>query len=92
MSKTEQLDDPLTLTIGHEQLVLRRRYEVASIFNDFVIAVFFFVGSILFLYPSMERAGVWCFIIGSFQIGIRPTIRLAAHIHLQRIPATQWEH
>ncbi|MBN2283638.1 MAG: hypothetical protein JXO48_07085 [Deltaproteobacteria bacterium] len=53
MSKTNQLDDPLTVTIGHEQLILRRRYEMASILNDFVIA---------------------------------------AHIHLQRIPASQWEH
>ena len=29
------LDNPLTLKLGHEELIIRRRYEVLSIINDF---------------------------------------------------------
>lgn len=85
------MDNPLTLRLGDEELVIRRRYEVLSIANDFLIALWFLVGSVLFLYPSLERTAVWMFIIGSFQFLIRPTIRLISHFHLQRVPKSQWE-
>lgn len=85
------IDNPLTLKLGHEQLQIRRRYEVVSILNDFLIAIWFFIGSVLFLYPSQERAAAWLFVIGSAQFLVRPTLRLAAHIHLQRVPETQWQ-
>lgn len=85
-------DNPLTLTLGGEELVIRRRYEVLSIINDFFIALWFLGGSILFLYPSLEKAAIWLFIIGSFQFLIRPTIRLVSHMHVKRIPASNWEH
>ncbi|WP_355659675.1 YrhK family protein [Halomonas salifodinae] len=86
-----RIDSPLTLHLGREELVVRRRYETLSIANDFLIAIWFLAGSILFLYPSMERVAVWLFIIGSCQFLIRPTIRLASHIHLQRVPPSHWE-
>lgn len=89
MTNTD-LDNPLTLHLGHEELIIRRRYEALSIANDFFIAVWFLVGSVLFLFPSQETLAVWCFIVGSFQFLIRPTLRLASHIHLQRIPANRW--
>ncbi|WP_372982998.1 YrhK family protein [Marinobacter sediminum] len=84
-------DSPLTLKLGHEELIIRRRYEVLSIINDFFIAIWFLVGSILFLFPEYEQAAIWLFIIGSFQFLIRPTIRLVSHIHVKRIPASNWE-
>lgn len=91
MNDNHQIDNPITITIGHEQLVIRRRYEVLSITNDFLISIWFFVGSILFLYPSLVTNGTWLFILGSFQLMIRPTIRLAGYFHLRRIPASHWE-
>jgi len=36
------------LRIGHEGLVLRKRYEILSIVNDILVAVWFVIGSILF--------------------------------------------
>lgn len=90
--KQEDIDHPLTLRLGPEELVIRRRYEVVSIANDFLIAIWFLVGSILFLFPEYEKAAIWTFIIGSFQFLVRPTIRLASHIHLQRMPSSHWEH
>ena len=85
-------DNPLTLRFGREELIIRRRYEMLSIINDFFIAVWFLGGSILFLYPALEKAAIWLFIIGSFQFLVRPTIRLVSHMHVKRIPASNWEH
>lgn len=86
-----RIDHPLTIKLGHEELIIRRRYELISIVNDFFIAIWFLAGSILFLFPKHEEAAIWLFIIGSFQFLIRPTIRLISHIHIQRIPASNWE-
>ncbi|KXS51749.1 YrhK-like protein [Marinobacter persicus] len=86
-----QADNPMTVKLGKEELVIRRRYEVISIANDFCIAVWFLIGSILFLFPEYEKAAIWLFIIGSFQFLVRPAIRLASHIHIQRIPESNWE-
>lgn len=85
-------NNPLTLHFGHEELIIRRRYELLSIINDFFIAIWFLVGSILFLFPDYEKTAVWLFIVGSFQFLIRPTIRLIGHVHLQRVPASEWEN
>ena len=86
------IDQPLTLRIGHVELVIRRRYELLSITNDFLIAIWFLVGSILFLFPEYETVAIWLFTIGSFQFLIRPTIRLASHIHVQRVPPSHWDN
>lgn len=86
MSETDKTRLPLTITLGPEQLVIRQRYETASIANDFLIAIWFLIGSIFFLFPSMERPAAWLFVVGSFQFIVRPTIRLIRHIHLQHIP------
>jgi hypothetical protein len=93
MSRHKQQDQPsmFTIRIGHDELVIRHRYEIASILNDFFIAVWFLIGSILFLFASLEEAGVWLFILGSAQLLIRPIIRLTRMIHLQKIPKSSWE-
>jgi len=91
---TDQQDNPLTLPLGNEQLVIRRRYEVLSIINDFLIAIWFLLGSILFLFPEYEKTAIVFFIIGSAQFLVRPSIRLLSHLHLQRRgadSASTWE-
>lgn len=87
MTKNPRHDNPLTITIGHDEIIIRRRYEVASITNDFLIALWFLIGSVFFLYSSLVDPGTWLFILGSFQLLIRPTISLIRHIHLQRLPS-----
>lgn len=72
------------LRIGREELVVRQRYEVVGIINDFLIALWFIVGSILFFQPSTATAGTWMFLAGSIELAIRPVIRLTRHLHLQR--------
>ena len=79
---------PLTLTFGHDELVIRRRYEVASILNDLLVAAWFVVGSVLFFSDATATAGTWCFLFGSIELAVRPALRLARHLHLQRITTT----
>ncbi|PSK98672.1 YrhK-like protein [Haloactinopolyspora alba] len=77
----------LTIRIGHEELVIRQRYETASIVNDILIAVWFIVGSVMFFSEAWTTAGTWCFLIGSVELLIRPVIRLGRQVHLRRIQA-----
>lgn len=83
--------DPLVLGLGPEQLVVRRRYEVASIINDFMIGAWFLVGSWLFFHPEWERTGIWLFVMGSAQFLVRPVIRLSRRIHIQRATSEHWD-
>ncbi|WP_442487082.1 YrhK family protein [Halomonas litopenaei] len=75
----------LTLHIGHEELVIRQRYEVLSIVNDLLIGTWFIIGSILFFYESLAYIGTWLFLIGSIEMMIRPLIRLARRVHIKRL-------
>jgi hypothetical protein len=77
----------LTLRIGRDELVIRRRYESASIANDVLIGVLFLVGSILFFSEATVVAGTWLFVAGSVLMLIRPTIRLSRRLHLTRLRA-----
>jgi YrhK-like protein len=76
----------LIFTMGHEEVVIRRRYEVLSIINDILVAIWFLVGSILFFSEATTYAGTWLFVLGSVELLIRPMIRLARRVHLQRLP------
>lgn len=78
------------VTFGRERLIIHRRYETASILNDFLVAIWFLIGSIFFFYPADTKAGTWLFVIGSAQLLIRPCIRLAHNIHLSHLSASSW--
>lgn len=77
--------EPLTFRIGPDELVIRRRYEAASILNDIMIALWFVVGSVMFFSTAWEVTGTWCFLLGSVQLLIRPAIRLSRQVHLRRV-------
>ncbi|GAA1877941.1 YrhK family protein [Williamsia serinedens] len=82
-------DRDLTIRIGRDELIVRQRWEAASIANDFLIAVWFVIGSVLFFWESTTFAATWFFLIGSIQFLIRPAIRLSRRFHLQRIRGGQ---
>lgn len=54
---------PLVIHVGREELVIKRRYEVASIANDALIALWFVTGSIMFFSERWTTAGTWCFLM-----------------------------
>jgi hypothetical protein len=80
----QQNEGNVVLHIGHEELELRNRYEVLSIVNDVLMALWFVVGSVLFFFESTTVVGTWFFLVGSVQFLIRPLIRLMRRIHLRR--------
>ncbi|WP_328856513.1 YrhK family protein [Williamsia herbipolensis] len=82
------MSNELTFTIGREELVIRQRWEVVSIVNDILVAIWFIAGSILFFGESTTYAGTWLFLAGSVELLIRPVIRLARRVHLQRLSPT----
>ncbi|TQN28442.1 YrhK-like protein [Haloactinospora alba] len=77
----------LEVRFGHHELLVRRRYEALSIANDILIALWFIVGSVMFFWESWTTAGTWCFLAGSVELLIRPMIRLARLVHIQRARA-----
>lgn len=78
-------DRSLEIRVGRHELIVRRRYEAASVVNDLMIGVWFTIGSLLFFSPGTVRVGTALFLLGSLQLLIRPTIRLLRNLHLQRI-------
>ena len=76
---------PITIHLGHDELVIRKRYEVVSILNDILVALWFIVGSFLFFSEATTYAGTWCFVAGSVELLIRPLIRLSRRVHLTRL-------
>ncbi|MGO1850764.1 MULTISPECIES: YrhK family protein [unclassified Microbacterium] len=84
-------DTDILIRIGHEEIVLRRRYEVLSIVNDILIAVWFIVGSILFFSSETSTVGTWLFLVGSVQLLCRPAIRLVRHVHVRRVGSSSTE-
>ena len=85
MSSTDA-PHPLVFTLGDRELVIRRRYQALSIVNDILVAIWFLVGSIMFFSEAWTYTGTWFFVIGSVELLIRPVIRLARQVHLQRLP------
>lgn len=76
-----------TFTLGHEELVVHRRYEVLSIINDLMLGVWFTLGSVCFFYEGgVKTLGVWLFVAGSVQLLIRPLIRLHRYVRFRRLP------
>ncbi|PKW14079.1 YrhK family protein [Saccharopolyspora spinosa] len=76
---------PWVLRIGHEVLVIRKRYEFVSIVNDFLIAIWFSAGSLLFFHEDTANAGTRLFLLGSCELAVRPVIRHARHVRLRRL-------
>lgn len=87
----EDRDEILRLPFTREELVVRRRYRALSIANDFLIALWFLVGSVMLLWPAWKEVGTWLFIVGSAQFLLRPLLRLAHLVRLRRIPASEWD-
>ncbi|EEB83009.1 YrhK family protein [Roseobacter sp. GAI101] len=64
---------------------LYARFELAHTFVDFMAAVCFIVGSILFFFESEQIPATWLFLIGSFLFAAKPTLRLVREIKLYRM-------
>ncbi|WP_165734930.1 YrhK family protein [Pseudoalteromonas sp. C8] len=73
------------LDLGQEHITIQRRYEALGAFNDFLIAVWFLIGSFFFLNDSLIESGTWLFIAGSAQLLIKPVLKLTSLVHVSRV-------
>lgn len=56
-------------------------YELAYTIVDFLAALLFLVGSVMFFYASLENPAIWCFVVGSLFFLMKPTIRMLRELH-----------
>ncbi|KPV40711.1 hypothetical protein AN478_06025 [Thiohalorhabdus denitrificans] len=89
--KGQEGEPELAIRLGREELLIRNRYQAASMINDFLIGLWFLLGSIAFLWQAWQEVGVWLFILGSAQLLVRPLIRLSHRLHLKSVPPGRWE-
>lgn len=83
----------MDVPLGGRELVVHNRYEVLSIVNDILVALWFIIGSILFFQESTTTAGTWLFLIGSIELLVRrdpplqerPSARDHPHEEQQRL-------
>jgi YrhK-like protein len=75
--------ESINITLGNQELVLRRRYELLSVINDIGIFLAFTIGSVAFFWEELFNVGVTLFVIGSVMLGFRPTSRLFRRIQLR---------
>ncbi len=62
------------------------RYEKIYTGLDFLAALSFLVGSVLFYYEALHFSATTFFLVGSALFAAKPTVRLLREIHLARLP------
>jgi RsiW-degrading membrane proteinase PrsW (M82 family) len=77
-----KLFHPDNRSASEEHARLWALYEIAYTVVDFLAALMFVVGSILFFWPSTTHNATWLFVIGSCFFGLKPSIRLVREIRL----------
>ena len=75
----------IDIQIGQNELIINERYEFFYNLNDVFIALCFLVGSVFFLWDSLETYAIWMFIVGSALFLIRPMIQFIKRIHLKKV-------
>ena len=71
----------------HRQGTERQRqiyaaFEIAYTLVDFVAALCFVVGSVMFFSEDWQTPGTWLFLIGSIFFALKPTLRLVRELKL----------
>ncbi len=84
-------DQYVELKMGKHDLFFKKSYEVLYTVNDFLLGLWFLIGSVCFYFEAAKTWGVSLFVLGSLQMLIRPTIRLAHRIHLKNIYRREYE-
>lgn len=70
--------------LDQRHIIIQRRYEALGAINDFLIALWFLIGSFFFLTSSLVESGTWLFVVGSAQLFIKPTLKLISLVHVSR--------
>lgn len=66
---------------------IHARYEIARTLVEFLAALAFIVGSVMFFREAWQTAGTWLFLVGSVLFAVRPTLKLVREVALVRAGA-----
>lgn len=84
-SNYETREDYIDRRMQGHTLFFRKIYHTLYTINDFLLGLWFFIGSICFYFEGPWRVlGVTLFVLASFQFLVRPTIRLTHEFHARR--------
>ena len=64
-------------------------FEIIYTIVDFLAALLFLIGSIMFLSESWEAFGTWLFILGSIMFAAKPALRLVRELKLAALGDTE---
>ncbi len=91
MSGKSDKQQYVDVQMGKHDLFFKKNYNILYTLNDILLGLWFFIGSIFFYFESLKTWGVTLFVIGSFQLLIRPTIRLVHRFHLRKHYKKEYE-
>jgi hypothetical protein len=80
-----RLFDPRDRQITPQQARRYAKFEILHTVVDFVAAVLFVIGSILFFSEQTKTVGTVCFLFGSVCFATKPSIRLIREVWLARL-------
>lgn len=84
-------DKYVDIQMGKHDLFFKKGYDILYTINEWLLGIWFLVGSIFFYYESLKTWGVTLFVLGSVQMLIRPTIRLVHRFHLRKHYEREYE-
>lgn len=64
-------------------------FEIVYTIVDFLAALSFLAGSVLFFWKALETAAIWLFVIGSILFAAKPTLRLVRELKLAAMGDTE---
>ena len=76
--------DRSTLSPTHADL--HGSYERLITLVDFLAALCFVIGSVMFFYETLLFDGTWMFLIGSVFFCVSPTLKVIREFHLASLP------
>ncbi|WP_253869273.1 YrhK family protein [Promicromonospora umidemergens] len=77
--------DPRARQVTSQQARRYAMFEVLHTIADFLAAMLFVIGSILFFSEQTKVAATFCFLIGSLFFAAKPSIRLVRELWLARL-------
>lgn len=72
--------------LSPEHQDLHGAYERLITLVDFLAALSFVIGSVMFFYEALQFDGTWLFLVGSVFFCVSPTLKVVREFHLARLP------
>ncbi|MGI8313664.1 YrhK family protein [Halobacillus mangrovi] len=72
------------ISMGKHEIFFKKEYKILYTVNEFLLGLWFLIGSICFYFEELKTWGVTLFVLGSMQMLIRPSIRLVHSFHMRK--------